>query len=72
MTDDRTLRPARPRGLSRLNQWRSTERGARPARRDEEANWGFATEEQRSQAGCPTRPTALIQPRQATNALRTR
>ena len=54
-------------GLYRLNQWRSVERGARLARRNEGANVAFVTEEQRSQARCPARRTVLIQPIQATS-----
>ena len=52
--------------LYRANPWRSPERGARLARRDDGTYRQYSTEEQRSQAGWTARPPVLIRPIQAT------
>src|SRR5882672_8134398 len=48
-----TVRALAPSGLSSLNKDQIAERGARMARREDQAYRSYVREEQRSQPGCP-------------------
>jgi hypothetical protein len=55
-------------GLSSLKKDQIAERGARMARRDDQAYRPYVREEQRSQPGCPAREVVLLQRGQATRS----
>ena len=58
---------SRPRsGLSRLNDYRIPERGARIPRRDDQGYRAYLRHEQRREAGGPARQTVLEQCEQST------
>jgi len=71
-TTPRVITSATTSGLSTLNEYRVSARGARIARRDDRGYREYLREEQRGEAGCPARQAVLDQRGQATSPWRRR